>query len=121
MGEIKRILCVDDDQDILDTLNIILASEGYSVQVAISPAAIFQLIQEFDPNLILLDINMPNFNGLEVCKAVKGYLSTENTPIIIISSDERIITAIDDFGANDILMKPFQIDLLLEKIKFYLQ
>ena len=116
----KRILCIDDDQDILDTLNIILATEGYSVRVCTSPATIFQLIQEFNPDLILMDINMPNFNGLEICKALKAYLSTENTPVIIVSSDERIDQAINDFGADDIIKKPFEIDYLLEKVNQFL-
>lgn len=92
----KRILCIDDDQDILDTLNIILTTEGFSVRVSTSPASIFQSIQEFKPDLILMDINMPNFNGLEICKALKAYISTENTPVIIVSSDERLNTAISD-------------------------
>ena len=116
----KRILCIDDDQDILDTLNIILTTEGFSVRVSTSPASIFQSIQEFTPDLILMDINMPNFNGLEICKALKAYISTENTPVIIVSSDESIDTAIDHFKANDIIKKPFSIDQIVEKVKLYL-
>ncbi|MFD2164524.1 PleD family two-component system response regulator [Paradesertivirga mongoliensis] len=116
----RRVLCIDDDQDILDTLNIILATEGYSVRVSTSPGTIFQLVQEFSPDLILMDINMPNFNGLEICKALKAYISTENTPVIMVSSDESIEKAISDFGAQDIIRKPFSIDQIVEIVKLYL-
>ena len=116
----KRILCVDDDQEILDIYEIILLSEGYVVKTSISPVDIIQLILEFDPNLIMLDINMREINGLEVCKEVKSYIDNKNTPVIIISSDDSIHTAVCDFGASAIILKPFQINDLIETVKHHL-
>ena len=116
----KRILCVDDDQEILDIYEIILLSEGYVVKTSISPVDIIQLILEFDPNLIMLDINMREINGLEVCKEVKSYIDSKNTPVIIISSDDSIHTAVCDFGASAIILKPFQINDLIETVKHLL-
>lgn len=116
----KRVLCVDDNQDILDIYDIILSAEGYSVKTSIYPVDIFQLILDFEPNLIILDINMVDINGLEVCKEVKSYISNKNTPVIIISSDDSIHTAVCDFGATAIILKPFEIDELVKTINFHL-
>ena len=116
----KRILCVDDDQEILDIYEIILLSEGYVVKTSIFPVDILQLILEFDPNLIMLDINMHEINGLEVCREVKSYINNKDTPVIIISSDESIHTAVCDFGASAIILKPFQINDLIETVKHHL-
>lgn len=85
----KCILCIDDEEDVLDTLNVILSDE-YSVRTSSTPNNVFHLIQQHKPDLILMDINMEPFNGLEICKAIKSYITTENIPLIIISSDERI-------------------------------
>lgn len=111
---------MDDDQEILDIYEIILMSEGYSVKTSIFPADILQLILEFEPNLIMLDINMHEINGLEVCREVKSYISNKNTPVIIISSDDSIYTAVCDFGATAIILKPFQVDDLIETVKHHL-
>ena len=112
----KRILCVDDDQEILDIYEIILLSEGYSVKTSIFPVDILELIHEFAPDLIMLDINMNEINGLDVCREVKSYISNKNTPVIMISSDESIHTAVCDFGATAIILKPFQVDHLIETV-----
>ena len=111
---------MDDDQEILDIYEIILLSEGYVVKTSIFPVDILQLILEFDPNLIMLDINMHEINGLEVCKEVKSYINNKDTPVIIISSDESIHTAVCDFGASAIILKPFQINDLIETVKHHL-
>jgi DNA-binding response OmpR family regulator len=116
----KRILCVDDDQEILDIYQMILLDEGYSVRTSIFPVDILQLISEFDPHLIMLDINMNEVNGLDVCKEVRSYMTNKNIPIIIISSDDSIHTAICDFDATAIILKPFEIEELTKAVRFHL-
>lgn len=111
---------MDDDQEILDIYEIILLSEGYAVKTSIFPVDILELIHEFAPDLIMLDINMNEINGLDVCREVKSYISNKNTPVIMISSDESIHTAVCDFGATAIILKPFQVDHLIETVKYYL-
>lgn len=116
----KRILCVDDDPDITALLNIILVEEGYNVFSANSPSNIFDLIQQHKPDLILLDVHMGPYNGMQICKAMRSYTRTEKTPVLIITSDNEIEGAIKDFGATDIILKPFDTKLLIEKISSYL-
>lgn len=116
----SRILCVDDDHDITEFLTIVLSGEGYEVFSANSPSNIFDLIQLYKPHLILLDVYMGPYNGMEICKAMRSYIRTEETPVLIISSDESIEAAIEDFGATDIILKPFNTKILIEKVNSYL-
>lgn len=116
----KRILCIDDDPDVLELLKLILVDEGYDVFCTTSPINIFELIQEFKPDLILLDINLGQYNGLEICKTMRSYIRTGEIAILIISSDEAIENAVEYFGATDIILKPFDSKLLIDKINKYL-
>lgn len=116
----KRILCIDDNEDILDTYSAILSAEGYSVHTLTTPANIINVISEYKPDLLLLDIKMPDFNGLEICKEIKSYVETRNLPVIMVSSDESIHSAMCDFGATDIINKPFGIATLTNKVNLYL-
>ena len=116
----NRILCVDDDHDITEFLNIILSGEGYEVFSTNSPANIFDLIQKYKPHLILLDVYMGPYNGMEICKAMRSYIRTEDTPVLIISSDESIESAVEDYGATDIILKPFNTRELIDKVNSYL-
>ncbi|WP_411274573.1 response regulator [Daejeonella sp.] len=116
----KRILTIDDDPDIIEFLDIILRHEGYDVISSSSPSNIFNTIQLQRPDLILLDINLGSYNGLEICKAMRSYIRTGETPVLIISADNAIENAVKDFGATDIIQKPFDTNLLIEKISYYL-
>ncbi len=116
----NRILCVDDDHDITDFLKIVLTGEGYDVICANSPSNIFDLIQEHQPDLIILDVYMGTYNGMDICKAMRSYIRTETMPVLIITSDDALEGSIDDFGATDIIIKPFATQLLIEKVNSYL-
>ena len=116
----KTILCVDDDQDILDTFKIILDGEGYNTVCLPDPVGLFQTIDQCKPALIFMDINMDGVDGLELCRALGSNSKTLDIPVIIISSDPRIDSAIDDYGATDILLKPFAIKDLLDTVDYYL-
>lgn len=111
----KRILAVDDNEDILDILNLMLTIDGYQVETSLSPDAIEKQITEFQPDLILLDIQMGPYNGLEVCKKLKNNLYSSSIPVLIISSDDRIFQAVEKYGADGIIAKPFEMNTLLNK------
>jgi DNA-binding response OmpR family regulator len=111
----KRILAVDDNEDILDILNLMLTIDGYQVETSLSPASIEKQITEFQPDLILLDIQMGAYNGLEVCKKLKNNLYSSSIPVIIISSDDSIYHAVEKYGADGIIAKPFEMNTLLNK------
>ncbi|WP_207423230.1 response regulator [Desertivirga brevis] len=115
----KRILIVDDNEDILDTLILILTIEGYELYTALSPEKIEEDIKGFLPDLIMLDIQMGDYDGLDVCRDVKSNEKTCEIPIMIVSSHERIEKAIPEYGANAILRKPFEVNELLCQIKSF--
>ncbi|MBC7914158.1 MAG: response regulator [Pyrinomonadaceae bacterium] len=116
----KTILCVDDDQDILDTFKIILETEGYKAVCTPDSTHIFHLIEETTPALIILDINMEGVNGLEICRSLGSNPNTLDIPVIIVSADPRIDTAINEYGATDILLKPFTLKELQDTVDYYL-
>ncbi|WP_207532675.1 response regulator [Desertivirga arenae] len=116
----KLILAVDDDRDILDCLELLLPIEGYSVVTSLEPDNIFENILEYIPDLILLDIQMGEHDGLEICKALKGNDYTKDIPVIMLSSDKRIFEAMSKYNADGIIPKPFNIEEMINALDDFL-
>ncbi|WP_207420710.1 response regulator [Desertivirga brevis] len=116
----KRILALDDDPDILDIYSMILTEEGYEVKTLFSPDNLAGTIVDFAPALILLDIRMGNYNGLELCKAMKESSIARNIPIVMVSGLASLKDAIPEYGADAIIHKPFDIVTLIEVIDEFL-
>jgi len=104
------ILLVDDTPDNLRLLSKILESQGFKVKKTVSGKMAIQAAQIEPPDLILLDINMPEINGYEVCQQLKLQEKTANIPIIFISALDQITDKIKAFelGGSDYITKPFQ-------------
>lgn len=115
-----RILLVDDEPLIIDSLSYSLRREGYQVDSARDGQQALQLIEEFDPDLIVLDLILPDMNGLEVCKKLRA---TRSTPVIILTArgDEvdRILGL--EVCSDDYLTKPFSFRELLARIRAVLR
>ncbi|MEW5692528.1 MAG: response regulator [Candidatus Hydrogenedentota bacterium] len=114
-----RILVIDDSKDILEIIKMNLEPEGYDVITASSGKEGLRLAFQKRPDLILLDILMPDINGFEVCRRLKDTNSTKYTPIIMISvkrSSEDVKSAVSA-GACDYIAKPFISECILEKVK----
>ena len=117
----KTILVADDDPDTLlllkdqlrDHCNIVTAASGQEC---------LDLARAIQPDLLLLDIHMPNMSGLEVCEALKESASTASIPIILISGEERSeqLRLGKKVGANECLQKPLHESLLLAKVNHFL-
>jgi DNA-binding response OmpR family regulator len=80
-----RVLLIDDDQDILELLEYNLSREGYAVMTAADPVVALELVNSFQPNLVVLDVMMPGINGFEVCTS-KGPLLKAEAMILFKSS-----------------------------------
>ncbi len=113
-------MCVDDDPEILELIELILTNEGYEVKALRGPEDLFRQIREFRPDLIMLDINLYGENGLDVCKMIVSNPPTEHIPVIMISADNSIYTATERYGASDIVLKPFDIDYLTATVGKFL-
>ncbi|MFA6086467.1 PleD family two-component system response regulator [Mucilaginibacter sp.] len=117
----RRILAVDDDNDILEVLQFILEDSGYEVDTLSDGHNLMETIRKKMPDLILLDIMLGNLDGRELCKAVKKEGSTHNIPVIMISASHSVPNTMNqEGGPNDFIAKPFDISNLLSKIKFQL-
>ncbi len=115
----ERILIVDDDEDILLIVQTILANAGYSVLVARNGREGVDLALETKPDLILLDVMMPELSGWEVCTTLKNAPETRQTPIAMmtVKSEIRDLITGMQVGADDYLTKPFTRRKLLQTVR----
>lgn len=114
-----NILIVDDTPDNLRLLAKILESQGYIVRKALNGRMALQGVHRDPPALILLDINMPEMNGYEVCKKLKASEASAEIPVIFISALERVENKVQAFelGGVDYITKPFQEQEVLMRVK----
>ena len=110
------ILIIDDEVQIRKLLTITLASYNYHVQVAVNAKEGLTAVANHPPDLVLLDLGLPDESGHEVLKHLREWFSN---PIIIISvqsNEEDIVKALDN-GANDYLVKPFRTGELMARVR----
>ncbi|MCL5256531.1 MAG: response regulator transcription factor [Chloroflexi bacterium] len=110
------ILVVDDEPAILRALRTILSRQGYQVETAETGRQALDLHERRHPDLVLLDLGLPDMDGMEVVKAVRAWSST---PIVILSVRGEELDKVEalDLGADDYLVKPFGVDELLARIR----
>ncbi len=117
----KKLLVVDDEQDILEFLKVILEDEGYSVVTTDKDDYLERLNNDTPPDLILLDLLLSGKDGREIVKHLKTQENTKHIPIIMFSAHPGAQETTRQAGADDFVAKPFEIDLLLSKIKQHLK
>src|SRR6266436_9674163 len=112
----KRILVVDDEQEITLVLRSGLTKHGYDVRVAGEGEAALELFSAWVPDLVVTDLSMPNMNGLKLCRRLR---EISDVPIIILSvkGDEATKVEALDAGADDYLTKPFGMGELLARVR----
>lgn len=112
-----RVLVVDDDAKITSFLRRSLALEGYEVVVANSGTEALRTIAGAPPDLMVLDIMMPDLDGLEVCRRVRA--AGEEFPILMLTAKDSVIDRVRglDQGADDYLVKPFALEELLARLR----
>ena len=119
--ETRKILIVEDERKIADTLKFGLSEFGFHVEVAYDGTLGYHLFNAQDFNLVILDINLPGMNGYELCKAIR--LKDQHIPIIMLTSMIALNDKIEgyDSGADDYMVKPFEFKELLLKIRALLK
>ena len=117
----EKILVVDDERDVRGLLSDFLTEEGYRVILATNGAEAIGLAELENPEVILLDINMPGIDGIEVCKKLKAQEKTQFIPIIIITAleDSGFIAYLE--GADDFVSKPFNLVELTFRVRSMLR
>lgn len=117
----KKILIVDDNVLITEVMSYILTSNGYDVITLNQGAATVTKINATHPDLVIMDISMPDADGRDICRTIKLNKDTKDLPVIICSSNDDIaLTLQQDGPPNDILSKPFDMAVLLDKVEHQL-
>ena len=117
------ILVVDDDVDVAKTIELNLTQGGYQAVIANNGHEALQSAQVERPDLVLLDIAMPEMDGIEVCRRLRASPATASIPILFLTVSKDIKTKIDGFnaGADDYLVKPFDLQELNLRVKALLR
>jgi len=111
-----KVLVIDDDIAITELMSMLLKTHGFDVMTTNNGSDGVKMVQEKTPNVVLLDLMMPDMDGWQVCKAIRGF---SNTPILILSAinDPRMVASILDAGADDFLVKPVPSGVLVAHIR----
>ena len=113
------ILCVDDEPDILEILNYNLSNEGYNVLTANDGLSAISKAKEIIPNLIIMDIMMPNMDGIEACEKLRADQKFNDTIIMFLTArgEDYSHVAAYEAGADDYVTKPVKPKVLVSKVK----
>ena len=114
-----KILCVDDEPDILEILKYNLSNEGYNVSTAADGKSAIELAYNISPNLIIMDVMMPNMDGIEACEKLRSDDKFNDTIIMFLTArgEDYSHVAAYDAGADDYVTKPVKPKVLVSKVK----
>ena len=114
----RKVLIVDDDEELMELLNDVFAKDGrFDIRTANNGFEAGMSVKEFRPDLVVLDVMLPDINGKEVCQRIRSDDSLESVQIICISGmvEQDKVAELKAAGANDFMHKPFNVDRLLDR------
>ena len=116
----RKILAVEDDRNISDLIRMYLEKEGFEVTTAFDGGTAVERFREIGPDLVLLDIMLPVMDGWSVCAKIR---ETSRTPIIILTAKSEVLDRVTglEMGADDYLVKPFEMKELIARINAVLR
>jgi len=119
----NRILVIDDEPSVRSVLDRVLRREGYSVTLAPSAKEGLQSLQERPPDAIILDLNLPDMHGEDVCHQIRQNTATQPIPILILTgcATDNLPAQCLDGGADDYLSKPFDTKELVARVRALLR
>jgi two-component system phosphate regulon response regulator PhoB len=117
----KLILIIDDDKDFQTILKVTLNQSGYNVKSLFDGQIAPAIDEQPVPDVILLDVDLPYANGVEVGKQLKSHASTKDVPVIMVSANPYVDELCREVGAADYVQKPFTLKTLIQKVQATLQ
>lgn len=123
MSETTTVLVADDEDNIMVSLEFLLARAGYRVLIARDGEAALDMAQEHHPDLLLLDVMMPKLDGFSVCQALRALPEFATTPIVMLTAKGRDADRVKGraLGATDYVIKPFSTRELLSRVQRLLE
>ncbi len=116
----NRILVLDDDPGVLEAIDLSLTYCGFQVRPMLSGDNVFRMIDDFEPDLIILDYLLNGRNGGEICQDLKNDPEKRNIPVIMLSAHPEAAIKNAEYGCDSFLSKPFDLDLLVREIKNFI-
>jgi two-component system response regulator VicR len=113
---LKRVLVMDNDPRILDVMQEALSYEGFAVDAYEGTEDILGLVEQCQPDLIILDYILNGINGGEHCRKLKNFFKTSHLPVIIFSAYPRVLQSLGYYGCNAFIAKPFDLNFLIDKV-----
>ncbi len=113
----KKVLVVDDDTDLLVMMKAFLKKNGYEVAVTMSCEEGLAIFYSFKPHVVVLDINVGNEDGREMCRRIKTQAEYRHIPVLLISANHEALQFYNDYGANGAVRKPFELPSLLQLLE----
>ncbi len=119
----QRILVVDDEPDLLELIRVTLENSGFDVETATQGAEVFAALNQCPPDLMMLDLMLPDVSGIEICRKVRSTQEWSDLPIIMVTARsqefERVIGL--EMGADDYVVKPFSPRELVLRVRAVLR
>lgn len=113
----KSIYVVEDNDDIRELVQYLLESEDFNVTGFANVTDFNNKIADEKPDMMVLDVMLPDGNGMEVCNKLKGQNDTKNIPVLLMSANTNIAYISKESLADDFIAKPFDIDDLVSRVK----
>ncbi|TKC06142.1 response regulator [Pedobacter frigoris] len=111
-----NILIIENDEGLVEMLTELFDYEGFNVRSYREADDVFALIEDFTPDIVLLDYLLPKINGGELCAQLKKNPLTKNIPVIICSAYPQVLLSLGSYGCNAFISKPFELSDMLSKI-----
>ncbi|MTI23224.1 response regulator [Fulvivirga sp. RKSG066] len=112
----SKVLICDDEKDILQVVKIVLEKEGYEVATESAVINAVELVEKHRPDLILMDIWIPEIGGSKAVKQLKSNPETAKVPVLLFSANNKIENIAEDSGADGYICKPFDVQDLVNGI-----
>lgn len=120
MEKTKRVVCIEDEPAMIDLIRLILSRKGYTVTGATGGREGLELVQSNQPDIVLLDLMMPDMDGWEVYQKLKAHESTREIPVIVVTAKAQSIDKVLGLHiakVDDYITKPFGPQDLIESIE----
>lgn len=112
----KKVLVLDDNSEVLLLIEILLDRYGFLVETVTHASLLEKKIKQFDPGLLIIDVNLVDGDGRIICRNLKSNPLTGHLPVILFSADPSVTAGIQDYGADGFITKPIDPKIFVDKV-----